>query len=574
MNVVPKRKLITIKEKIKGGPVKERIMTNTGEIREARVRAAQYVRMSSEHQYFSTETQKIAIAEYAAARGYDIVSTYADEGKSGLSLKGRSGLKQLLADAVNPSRLFDAILIYDVSRWGRFRDPDEAAHYEFLCRQAGIAVVYCAEPFENDFTPTSGILKNLKRVMAHEYSRELSAKLTRAHLQQARLGYKQGGAVIYGFRRQVVDANNNRKLILQRGQHKASREDHVRFALGTTAEQEIVRSIFRLYVEDGLSLNQIAHHFRTTNVSSNDGRPWSQERIRRLLRSELCIGLYLYNRTSAKLQARISRNPEDIWVRAPAGIPSLISEEMFARAQSCLGARRTKKHDPEKLLQDLRTLVAEKGYVSETLISATPWVANINAYKAHFGTLSEACRRIGYVKPMCVDTKGRAWRREDVLKALRALYADQGFLSCELIEEDRDLPSYQTIKKYFGTMGEIYALIGAPPKSHSEILKDAFVRRTERMRGSPTLRRPGREHFSLDHMIHRLKVLLGEHGYLSVSLIKTDPTLPSVTTIIERFGSVVKAYHAAGWTMDRAKLATLRNRRRYAQRRSSSRAPA
>ena len=385
-------------------------MTEIDEFKEERVRAAQYVRMSSGHQFFSIETQTTAIAEYAAARGYEIVSTYADEGKSGLSLKGRSGLKQLLADALNPPRLFDAILIYDVSRWGRFRDPDEAAHYEFLCRQAGVTVVYCAEPFENDFSPTSGVLKNLKRVMAHEYSRELSEKLTRAHLQQARLGYKQGGCIIYGFGRQVVDADDNPQFILRPGQRKASRDDRVRFVPGTPAEQEVVRRVFRLYVEEELSLNQIARPLRATSVPSKDGRPWTQSRVHALLTSELCIGLYCYNRTSAKFQARPSRNPENVWVRASAGIPPVISEEMFARAQSCLAARRTKKLDPEKLLTDLRRLLEEKGYLSEMLINAAPGLASINAYRAHFGTVSEAYRRIGYVKPMCIDRNGRAWR--------------------------------------------------------------------------------------------------------------------------------------------------------------------
>ncbi len=45
---------------------------------------------------------------------------------------------------------FKVILVYDVSRWGRFQDVDEAAHYEFLCRSASVPVRYCAEQFEND----------------------------------------------------------------------------------------------------------------------------------------------------------------------------------------------------------------------------------------------------------------------------------------------------------------------------------------------------------------------------------------------------------------------------------------
>ena len=53
------------------------------------VRAAQYVRMSTEHQKYSTENQSEAMQQYAARRGIEIVRTYADEGKSGLSLDGR-----------------------------------------------------------------------------------------------------------------------------------------------------------------------------------------------------------------------------------------------------------------------------------------------------------------------------------------------------------------------------------------------------------------------------------------------------------------------------------------------------
>src|SRR4249919_1410621 len=56
-------------------------------------RAAQYVRMSTEHQRYSTENQADAIRQYAERRGLQVVRTYADEGKSGLRLDGRDALK-------------------------------------------------------------------------------------------------------------------------------------------------------------------------------------------------------------------------------------------------------------------------------------------------------------------------------------------------------------------------------------------------------------------------------------------------------------------------------------------------
>ena len=40
-----------------------------------RIRAAQYVRMPTEHQQYSTDNQQDTIGEYAAQRGFEIVRT-------------------------------------------------------------------------------------------------------------------------------------------------------------------------------------------------------------------------------------------------------------------------------------------------------------------------------------------------------------------------------------------------------------------------------------------------------------------------------------------------------------------
>jgi DNA invertase Pin-like site-specific DNA recombinase len=133
------------------------------------VRAAQYVRMSTDHQKYSTENQADIIAAYAARRGFEIVRTYADEGRSGLNIAGRDSLQRLIDDVRNRATDLEAILVYDVSRWGRFQDADESAYYEFICREAGITVHYCAEQFENDGSLSATIIKNMKRAMAGEW---------------------------------------------------------------------------------------------------------------------------------------------------------------------------------------------------------------------------------------------------------------------------------------------------------------------------------------------------------------------------------------------------------------------
>src|SRR5258705_6653612 len=117
----------------------------SGETIKKPVRAAQYVRMSTDHQKYSTENQAEAILQYAARRGLEIVQTYADEGKSGLRLDGRDALKRLIDDVQGGKADFGTILVYDISRWGRFQDADESAYYEYICKRTGISVQYCAE---------------------------------------------------------------------------------------------------------------------------------------------------------------------------------------------------------------------------------------------------------------------------------------------------------------------------------------------------------------------------------------------------------------------------------------------
>ncbi len=161
--------------------------------------------MSTEHQKYSTENQAETIRQYAAARAIDIVKTYADEGKSGLSIDGRNALKRLIGDVEGGRANFETILVYDVSRWGRFQDADEGAYYEHICKRARITVHYCAEQFENDGSPISTIVKGVKRAMAGEYSRELSTKVFAGQCRLIELGFRQGGAPGYGLRRKLID---------------------------------------------------------------------------------------------------------------------------------------------------------------------------------------------------------------------------------------------------------------------------------------------------------------------------------------------------------------------------------
>ena len=216
-----------------------------------RRRAVAYLRMSTEHQQYSTENQMAVIERYAAEHDMEIVTTYSDEARSGLRLENRPGMQQMLADAQQNDSGFDTILVYDITRWGRFQDPDEGGSLEFACKKAEVQVHYCMEQFVNDGSPVSTIIKAVKRTMAAEYSRELSDKVFAGQCRLIRLGFRQGGMAGYGLRRMRVDQNGEPQGILDKGQHKSLQTDRVILVPGPDEEVETVRWMYRQFVDGG-----------------------------------------------------------------------------------------------------------------------------------------------------------------------------------------------------------------------------------------------------------------------------------------------------------------------------------
>ena len=357
--------------------------------------AAAYVRMSTEHQRYSTSNQMDVIRDYAAKRGHEIVTTYSDEGKSGLSIAGRDALASMIADVESGSAGFESILVYDVSRWGRFQDADESAYYEFVCRRAGIAVHYCAEQFENDGSPVSAIVKSVKRTMAGEYSRELSAKVFQGACRLIQLGFKQGGTAGYGLRRMLVDQAGRHKGVLARGEHKSIQTDRVILVPGPDDEVATVRWAFRKFVEEGQTEGEIAAALNSQGVPTDLGREWNRSTVRQLLTNEKYIGNNVYHRTSFKLKKRHVRNGPEQWVRARGVWSPVVEEELFRQAGLII-LERSRHYTDEQLLEELRSLLKLHGRVSGILIDEREDFPSSAVYRHRFGSLIKAYSLIGY----------------------------------------------------------------------------------------------------------------------------------------------------------------------------------
>jgi DNA invertase Pin-like site-specific DNA recombinase len=359
-------------------------------------RAAEYVRMSTDHQKYSTDNQTDEIRAYALRRGFEIVHTYADEGKSGLRISGRSSLQQLFSDIDNGAINFEAILVYDVSRWGRFQDPDEAAYYELRCKRAGITVHYCAEQFENDGTIGSSIIKTVKRAMAGEYSRELSVKVFAGQCRLIGLGYRQGGAPGFGLRRMLVDEQGQQKGILRRGEHKSIATDRVILVRGPDDEVATIRELYRLFVEDGKSERQIADMLNAQGILTDLGRAWTRGAIHQILINDKYAGHNVWGRTSFKLKSRHVRNDPSEWIRHDQAFPALISQAQFEQARRIIEERSERLTDQE-MLTLLAEILEKHGYLSGLIIDEFEDGPSSSAYQARFGSLLRVYSLIGFI---------------------------------------------------------------------------------------------------------------------------------------------------------------------------------
>lgn len=353
--------------------------------------AVQYVRASSGLQSCSLEQQGLANAAYGALRGFQILDTYSDDGVSGLTLRARRGLQRLLADALSPARRFEAILVYDVSRWGRFQDIDEGAHYEFLCRQAGVAVHYCAEPFDNEGSPEANLIKQVKRAMAAEFSRAQSERIALGRRHVVSKGFTVSPPP-FGLRRLAVDRQRRPLGVMQRGETKASPAHRTVFAPGPPDEVACVQAIFRLYAVTGLSIRAIAGELNRQRAPSPSGTGWSIDQVKGVLRQEAYAGTYVYGRSRCRL-GETRKAPPAQWIRVEGASPAIVDRALFERAKALLDARRWRTD--EELIADLRDLLAVEGRITGALIDAWPYAASAWTYRRRFGSLAEACRRIG-----------------------------------------------------------------------------------------------------------------------------------------------------------------------------------
>jgi DNA invertase Pin-like site-specific DNA recombinase len=302
-------------------------------------KAIAYYRHSAEDkQENSVAIQRGHVHRFAQEHQLEIIHEEADEGISGL-LADRPGFGRIFTDWIeNPQApSFQYILVYDVSRWGRFQDQDQAAHYVYLCKKHHKEVVYVSKGFPDASNPLFSSLEiSIQRYMAAEYSRQLSEKVFHGCVKVSQQGYSAGGKAVYGLARQLLNAHKQPVRILEKGEHKQIANERVTFTPKNDRTTWVVRKVFEWFAVEQRSISEIAEYLNKKEIVSPSGKKWDKRKILKILREEAYIGTRIYNRTRARLKQKLYRNARTEWVIVHDAFDPIISKDVFKRAQERL----------------------------------------------------------------------------------------------------------------------------------------------------------------------------------------------------------------------------------------------
>lgn len=300
-------------------------------------RAAIYIRVSTNKQVengTSLDTQEEKCLEYCAARKYRIIQKpiYKDIW-TGIEYRERPGLTQLREDA--RKGLFDVVVIYAFDRLAR-KQVHQGVIIEDL-RQNGVSIESVTESFDDSATGQS--LRNASAFAAELEHGKISERTQRGRMAKLNKGRLYGAGIpTYGYE---------------------WNKEHTAYIINHQ-EAEIVRLIFRLYVEENYSIRAIRLHLENTNVPNRKkekGLAWATTTLARLLANPYYIGEGVSNKWRAAkpgARAMTKKSPENYIKLADGIVPAIIDKETYEKAQEKLAVNKQlaarNNPEPEKAL--------------------------------------------------------------------------------------------------------------------------------------------------------------------------------------------------------------------------------
>jgi site-specific DNA recombinase len=307
--------------------------------------AAIYARVSSDRQKenHTIASQTAALIEYAQTHGYTVPPewVFQDEGYSGAILvrPGLEALRDLAAEGQ-----IAAALIYSPDRLSR-KYAYQVLLSEELSR-CGVELIFLKAPA--GATPEDQLLVQFQGMIAEYERAQIAERCRRGKKHMA----QQGGVNVlsgapYGYR------------------YVRKSDTSAAFYEVIEAEAKVVRMVFEIYTQQGLSINAVARLLNERRIATRTGKGrWERSTVWGMLRNPAYRGIACYGKTELRPRQRVTRplrqrkalpsrdsggheRPRAEWIEVP--VPALVSEEMFALAQEQLD--KNKRHSPRRTVE-------------------------------------------------------------------------------------------------------------------------------------------------------------------------------------------------------------------------------
>lgn len=205
------------------------------------MRAVQYVRVSTDEQAkegYSIETQTALSMKYIESQGWELITSYVDDGYSAKNLE-RPNIQQLIKDI--ESNAFDVVVFYKLDRLVR-----SVSDLDFLLKlfdKHNVGIRSVTEQFDTT-TAIGRMFIGLVALMAQWERETISERVTVTMKQKAKNGERNGGRAPFGYRLVGGDLQINDE------------------------EAKVVKEIFRLY-NSGKGVRSIAIYIQQFGIEKN-----------------------------------------------------------------------------------------------------------------------------------------------------------------------------------------------------------------------------------------------------------------------------------------------------------------
>ena len=398
-------------------------------------RAAIYARVSDKSQDGEDKTsiveQKGDMEAYCESKGLTITARYQEVGR-GWSKK-RPEFQRMLADARRGR--FDTIVCWKSDRLSRGMYPAAALMEVVEAHQIRLEAVLDAIDMK-----TFGLMAAIGKIELDNF-RERSTMGKRGAAKQGRV---PTGGVPYGYR------------IGDDGRFEVVEE-----------QAEVVRRIFRMYVDEKMGSYSIAIRLTDEGVPTQTGKMlWLQSRVHHILKNATYTGTWVYGRyrhVSTEDGMKVYDQPKDTWIEIP--VPQVVDDETWSRAQKLKKQRGSKAKRNTKVVYLLQHLL-KCGECGRNFHARASWtttsVRNGKAYTYDLSTprryymcngmqsMRLRCREKPYIRaeqleePIWREVKRVLQNPDLIVAGIADLDSQDGVgMEEEIAQADRDLRSIQ-----------------------------------------------------------------------------------------------------------------------------------